>query len=116
MAYDTYLLDQAVKQRPHRLERERKEILTSVLRFLDEFGPEYCVDRAIIFGSLVAPKRFHEGSDVDIAVENIEPAAFFNLMAALSLALGREVDLVDLTRCHFADRIRETGEEWTKKR
>lgn len=48
-------------------------------------------------------------------LDELGPAGFFALMAALSLALGREVDLIDLNRCHFADRIREKGWKWTPK-
>ncbi len=45
-------------------------------------------------------------------VEPMEPAHFFATMNALAEALGREVDLVELDRCHFAHRIRERGIEW----
>ncbi len=115
MSYDTHLLDQAVCRRRQQLEHERRQTLTAVRRFLDQFGSKYGIEQAVIFGSVVRPGRFHERSDVDIAVTDMEADDFFDLMASLSLALVREVDLVDLARCHFAGRIRETGEKWTRK-
>jgi len=43
-----------------------------------------------------------EDSGIDLAVEQIEPANFFNAISAFSRYLDREVDLVELKNCHFA--------------
>jgi predicted nucleotidyltransferase len=48
-----------------------------------------------VFGS-AAKGIMHEGSDVDLAVAGLPPAAFFRAMAAASDALRRPLDLVDL--------------------
>jgi len=77
-------------------------------------GAEYGIQQAYLFGSLVVPGRFGPDSDVDIAVEQIDPERFFEAMAQFSLSLGREVDLIELSKCHFADRIRERGILWGK--
>ena len=63
MAFDTYLLDEAIRDRHERLERQRRQTLTAVLRLLDELGPLYRFERAYVFGSLVEPGRFYEGSE-----------------------------------------------------
>lgn len=115
MTFDTSLLDEALSQQETRWERLRRETLKATLSLLDEIGPRYGVAQAYLFGSLVKAGRFHEGSDVDVAVTDVEPEAFFGLMGALSLALGRDVDLVDLRRCHFAQRIRAEGVLWTRR-
>ncbi len=116
MAFDTYLLDQALDQRRQKLEEVRQQTLQQTFALLDEVMPSLDVDRAYVFGSVLRAGRFHERSDVDVAVEAIEPEAFFALMSRLSSALVRDVDVMDLRKCHFAERVRETGELWTPNR
>ncbi len=116
MAFDTYLLDQALEQRRQRLEEARQQTLRQTFDLLDKVATPLGVDRAYVFGSVLRAGRFHERSDVDVAVEAIEPEAFFALMSRLSSALVRDVDVVDLRKCHFAERVRETGELWTPTR
>ena len=48
-----------------------------------------------------ASTLFTEGLDIDIAAESLAPEYFLTLMSALAAELGREVELVDLSRCHF---------------
>jgi len=48
-----------------------------------------------VFGS-AATGRLRPGSDVDMAVSGLPPAAFFRAMSKASDALGRTLDLVDL--------------------
>ncbi|PSN18643.1 signal peptidase [filamentous cyanobacterium CCP5] len=112
--FDTSLLDQALAEQQERRERERLTTLQQVLAWLDDYAVIYGVDRAYIFGSLVRPGRFGRRSDVDIAVEALEADQFFPAMAALSEAVGRDVDLVELGKCPFAERIRQAGKLWTQ--
>ena len=112
--FDTSVLDEAKIRRRIDNEQLRQQVLQTTLDFLDEFGSCQGVKNVIIFGSLLLTGRFRVQSDVDIAVEAVEPSLFFDLMASLSLALGREVDLVDLRHCHFAEQIRQKGMVWTK--
>ncbi len=114
MAFDTYLLDEALARGRTAREKERQTALASVLRLLRELGPQYSIRSAYVFGSVCRPGRFTKDSDVDIAVEPMDPELFFAAMSAFALALGREVDLVELDKCHFAHRIREEGIEWTE--
>lgn len=114
MAFDTYLLDQALARSRAVREEERQATLASVLRLLGALGPQYNIRRAYVFGSVCRPGCFMPESDVDIAIEPLGPESFFAAMSAFALALGREVDLVELDQCHFAHRVREEGIEWTK--
>ncbi len=114
MAFDTSILDAALTQRRAQNEQERQALLARVLHLLDELGPGYGIHRAYVFGSLTRPGRFRPDSDVDIAVEQIDPTRFFEAMSELWNSLGREVDLVELDKCHFAQRIREVGILWEK--
>jgi hypothetical protein len=111
--FDTSVLDAALAQRRAKNEQERQAILTRVLHLLDEVGPACSIQQAYVFGSLTKPNRFGLNSDVDIAVEQINPERFFEAMSKLSTYLGREVDLVELNKCHFADKIRREGVMWT---
>jgi predicted nucleotidyltransferase len=112
--FDTRLLDEAVAARQANREQDRQRVLQQVLEWLQQTGREYGLDRAYLFGSVSQPGRFHEGSDVDLGVEAIDAVKQIEAIASLSLVLLREVDLVDLRRCHFAHRIRETGLLWMR--
>jgi predicted nucleotidyltransferase len=112
MPFDTSVLDEALTQRRRQNEQLRQALLARVLQLLDELGPGYGIQQAYLFGSLVRPGRFHAKSDVDIAVEQIDPTRFFEAMSEFANLLGREVDLVQLDQCHFANKIRREGIRW----
>lgn len=107
MPFDTSILDAALAQQRAERELERQQLLVRVLRLLDERAVAFGIQEAYVFGSLTIPYRFSPQSDVDIGVEQIEPTKFIEAMAEFSLVLGRDVDLVELDKCHFAHRIRE---------
>ncbi len=114
--FDTYVLDTAIAEQRDRNEKERQKKLSAILNLLDEIGAVFGLETAYIFGSVTMPGRFRAHSDIDIAVSEIEPTDYFDLMTALSTTLGCDVDLVQLEHCHFADRILQTGIKWMKKR
>jgi hypothetical protein len=115
MPFDTHLLDAAIARRRERNEVERRVILRQVMQWLETQGQTYGIQRAYLFGSLLRPYHFTERSDVDVAVETIAPDDFFMAIASLSEFVGRDVDLVDLSKCHFAHRIRQQGKLWRSK-
>ncbi|HEY9645117.1 MAG TPA: hypothetical protein V6C88_02040 [Chroococcidiopsis sp.] len=49
---------------------------------------------------------------MDVGVEAIAPVLQIEAIADLSMALLRDVDIVDLRHCHFAHRIRSQGHQW----
>lgn len=107
LPFDTRLLDEVLVEQQENREQERQQVLQQVLDWLQRSGSHYGIDRAYLFGSVLRPGRFHEGSDVDLGVEVINSVKQIEAIAALSMTLLREVDIVDLRHCHFADRIRE---------
>jgi hypothetical protein len=115
VAFDTSLLDAEMVRQKAAQEHKRRTVLDQVLGLLDELGPRYGICQAYVFGSVTRPGRFGQESDVDIAVERIAPAHFFDALSALSMALERDVDLVELRKCPFAHRIRDQGIRWTKQ-
>ena len=111
--FDTSLLDQAWAEQKSRWEWERQSLLKRLRQWLDVHGAQYNVERAYIFGSLATPNRFNDLSDIDLAVTAAASDRILALMAALARALGREVDVVILSQCHFAQKIRREGMLWT---
>jgi hypothetical protein len=114
MPFDTSVLDAALARRRAKNEQTRQELLTRLLDLLAELGPTYGIQQAYIFGSLISPDRFGPHSDIDVAVEQIEATRFFEAIGKFSAVLGREVDLVELDKCHFAHRIRQKGMLWKR--
>jgi predicted nucleotidyltransferase len=94
-------------QRHQRLEREALLTVDKIKHTLiNQFGAR----RIILFGSL-AKGRFREGSDIDVAVEGIPVADFFQALAAVNSQTRAWVDLKpweDLED-HFRERILTTG-------
>jgi len=104
----------ALSRRRERNEASRLAVLNQVKDWLASKGKDYGIHQAYIFGSVVRPYHFTEQSDVDVAVDSVLSEYFFDAMAGLSEAIGREVDLVDLSKCHFAERIRQRGLLWRR--
>jgi uncharacterized protein len=113
MSFSTHLLDNALQHRRELNEKQRLVLLDRVIQWLEAHGQEYGIEQAYIFGSLTCPNRFAEHSDVDVAVETVNLARFFEAIAILSEAVERDVDLVDLSKCPFANQIRQRGIRWT---
>ena len=110
--FKTDVLDAALARRRREREALRVAVRARTLKLLDTSPVE--LDEAILFGSVVRPGRFDERSDVDVAVSDLEPRDFFALMGHLEEGLERDVDLVLIDTCHFADWIRRTGLKWTQ--
>lgn len=113
--FSTAYLDQTLAKQRSQLEAERQHLLSKVMDWLDQFGPQYGIKEAYVFGSLTCSNQFTHRSDIDIAVETINWEDFFSIIGWLSEATGREVDLIPLEKCHFANRVRERGIKWTQK-
>lgn len=116
MSFDTSVLDRAIAERHAEWERRRVAMLARVLAVLDEVAPSFGVQRAYIFGSLSQPGRYHERSDVDIAVEWPRgKAGFFDLAGDVSQRIGQDIDIQPLDQIPFADKIRREGILWPQE-
>lgn len=109
------LLDRLLQERKAKREHDRLMTLQKVLTWLDQWADYYSIETAFVFGSLICPGHFWEMSDVDIAVEGIDRERHFQAISHLSRTVERDVDLIPLEHCHFAERIREHGMVWTAK-
>ena len=110
--FKTDVLNRAIARKRREREALRVAVQARALQLLDESPVE--LDEAILFGSVVRPGRFSARSDVDVAVPDLEPRDFFALMGHLEEGLEREIDLVPIDTCHFADSIRRTGLKWKR--
>jgi predicted nucleotidyltransferase len=112
MPYDTSVLDQARAAQRAEWERRRQVMLVCVLSVLDEWLPRFGVREAYVFGSLARPGRYHDGSDIDIAVV-WDGTDFFDMAGEISHQLGQDIDILPLEQLPFADKIKEEGVKWT---
>jgi hypothetical protein len=115
MPFNTYLLDNAINNQKQVNEQCRLTTLKKLLNWLDTFGGNYDISCAYIFGSITQPYHFTSHSDVDIAVEKIQPENLFLTISLISTTLERDVDIIDINKCHFADKIRQEGILWMRK-
>ncbi len=113
MPFDTSVLDEAITRRSDRLESERQRLFAQTVALLNSLSSHYGIRSAYIFGSVARPRRFHERSDVDIAIETNRPEMLTEAIGRFSSQLKRDVDLVDLVSVPFAERIRREGVLWT---
>jgi len=103
------------RERKARAEREARRLaaLEAVrLAILQSVPGHSAVRRAYLFGSVTRPGAFRLDSDVDVAVEGIGVAEYFDLWRDLEQAAPEwTIDLRDVTRPSlFAERVRATGQ------
>ncbi len=110
MIYDTSLSKKLEKDRLEKLEGERKSQLAIVRQKLGVFFKGLHVKEAYLFGSILQPGNFRSDSDMDIAVGGLNPKNYFQVFGQIENLLGREIDLVELEKCRFADSIEKYGE------
>jgi len=99
------------RDRRRRDDAARAEQTRGLLReALSRHVPGTCV---WVYGSLVKPGRFHEWSDVDVAVESLPAGMTLEyLQSLLSADVGREVDVCLIDRTRLKPVIEGTGERW----
>lgn len=115
MPFDTHLLDKAIARRSLLMEEERKRLFALTIALIDKYSRQFGIRSAYVFGSVARPRRFHQRSDIDIAIETSRPELLAEAIGQFSSQLERDVDIVDLAAVPFADRIRREGVPWTPK-
>ena len=89
MPFDTHLLDEAIALRSDRLENERQRLFAKTVALLDAHYRQFGIRFAYIFGSVTRPRRFHQHSDVDIAIETSRPELLAEAIGRFSSRLER---------------------------
>jgi len=103
-------LAQEESERRMRAKQLREVAHACACRLVQDFG----VHKVYLFGSLLTEDIVHTRSDIDLAVEGLEGARYFEALSALWKLLppGVELDLVPLeeARSGLAERVRAEGE------
>ncbi|MGC8657487.1 MAG: nucleotidyltransferase family protein [Desulfomonilaceae bacterium] len=98
---------------------EREKLRQTVLVRLDEalkaLSEKYSWTEIFIFGSVILEGAFYEKSDVDIGIEGLDPLDHYAFVADISSLLERDVDVVLLEECGFAEKIKKKGQKWPTK-
>jgi len=113
MAFSTHLLDARLAREKQQNEQTRQQLLQETLDWLTANAQHYGVSSGYLFGSVTVPNRFSRRSDIDLAVETYKEGNICALMSGMPVM--RDVDVVPLDQCHFAEKIRKEGIAWTAK-
>jgi uncharacterized protein len=96
-------------------EQRRRQALDTAVRCSQILIQRFGARRVYVFGSVVDPERFHEGSDLDLAVEGLPvDRTYWRALVDLwaELPNGIKLDLVPLEEASpaLASRIQAEGE------
>jgi predicted nucleotidyltransferase len=88
-----------------------KEARKNLDKIVELLVNKFQAKKIILFGSL-AKGNFHRDSDIDLAVEGINPTDYFTALAAVNSLSDHAIDLkpLEALESHFLQRILETGE------
>jgi predicted nucleotidyltransferase len=88
---------EAWRQREERefneLEALRRKALLVAGKAVRILVRDFKIKKAVLFGSVLVPGRFHKGSDIDIAIEGLKPALFFKACGQMMTDFDFEIDL-----------------------
>lgn len=107
------LIEKIYKEKDRKREELRKSTLSRLSSVLESLAGVVRFDKAYMFGSIVKPHSFNVDSDLDVAFEGLEKEKFFQVVAYLSREMERDVDVVELERCRFREKIEKEGLLWT---
>ena len=86
-------------------EKAYKHAIECAALLVEKFGAQ----KVYLFGSL-REGSFHLGSDIDLAVEGLEPRLYFKALSKVyDVSGGFEVDLVPLEDCKFRETVLREG-------
>ncbi|MEZ4594514.1 MAG: nucleotidyltransferase domain-containing protein [Chloroflexota bacterium] len=111
--YQAYLpqIKRRWENEPQVWEQNRQQALIIAKKMVAMLREQYSVSRVILFGSLVESGRFDQFSDIDLAVEGLDPSLFYQAVSRLqALSQNFQVDLIDLAHCPHAFREAILGE------
>ena len=106
--FDTSILDESLRIQREKRNRERLDLLQITGATLQAVQAQYGMREAYICGSLLSAQRWHQASDIDVAVGGCS-AAVLDVMKALEDTTGKAVDVIDLDRHPHPDSFRDKG-------
>lgn len=109
MPFSTSLLFEIEEQKKEGLEKTRLEFLNKALTEVKNVFNQYQVQEVYLTGSVLVPYKFTPRSDIDIAVRGLSNEHYYTVLSKLEEALLRNVEIIDLEQCRFAENILKTG-------
>ena len=106
--FDTSLWEKSLNEEYGRRERDRLQLLGHAEAVLPIYFSGKQVKAVYLTGSLLREGQFRDFSDADIAVEGLEEN-YFEVLVQLEDLLDRQVDLIELENCRFAETIRQNS-------
>lgn len=116
VAPDISCWKRSLQKKAEKQERIRREVLQSVYQALNRLSEEYSWDDVFIFGSVTRSGKFSDDSDIDIGIQGLNKFLLYQFVGKMSMLLDRDVDVVRLEECRFAEKIIRRGIRWTKNR
>ena len=98
------------------MESRRRQVLRDVWNVLHRMSDKYSWEALYIFGSLIREGGFSKRSDVDIGVRGLDKLRHYKFTGDISIILNRDVDVVRIEECSFAETIISRGIKWTKEK
>ena len=111
---DISIWRRALIENRHARERQRLHAVDKMWNAIEQLSHTYQWDDLYVFGSATKPERFCEFSDIDIGIAGLNKLLLYRFIADLSGLFEKEVDVVRLEDCSFADAIRTRGIRWKK--
>ena len=103
-----FLLEREEKMRQAR-ELARGQVIARLKHALQVVAPLFPVDRVYLYGSMLSG-RWRQDSDLDLAVEgDLSSSELFKLWAELDRLLEQEIDLREMSRLPFREKIQREG-------
>ncbi len=90
-------------------EAKRKVCLREVKAGVIDYFTAEGIGTAYLFGSLVEENDFYDWSDIDIAIAGPVKKDYFRMLSEIERLLNRDVHLILLEECPFADFIEKSG-------
>lgn len=103
-----FLLTREEKRRRAK-ELARQRVVAQLKEALEAVAPLFPVDRVYLYGSILTG-RWRPDSDLDLAVEgDLSPEDFFRLWGELDKRLEQEIDLREIVKLPFRERVQRKG-------
>ena len=113
--FDFSLWKQAIKIRGNASEELRRRALKELRDALRVLSEKYQWDEVYIFGSILHRGRFSERSDLDIGLKDLDKFQHYRFIADISMILSRNVDVIMLEDCPFAETVQKKGLKWKRE-
>ena len=96
------------------IEQNRLNTMDEIWKAIQHLTQRYQWDEIYLFGSITKPERFSQRSDIDIGIKGLNKYQHYRFISDLSGLLEREIDVVRLEDCPFAEAIVKRGVQWKK--